>query len=222
MSILFNLKTLILQIRGKKPKDKEFIYTYIFFVFLSVIGLVYLISKGPLKTSPTQESSVQNYKVNKKEYRKAFTPYISRYTPLAAMGKKRPSPCISGELVIIAIDNKTGENKISDVNFDLLKENEIPIARAPESIGTIVILRYGSANVGTYTDGASAYKVRLDITLYNKNKGVYCKTKSILGGSPPKHKTARGSRGGSAPGTKEIKKFLEQLPICNGAEIEKR
>lgn len=202
--VLLGTIQIIPQLLGKTPKNKDDIQGYLVIIFLAVVGFFYL--KGPL----------QYYKF-KKNYRKEFSPYINSYTPFAAKGR-RSTPCISGEAIILIIDEKTGANRISKINFDLLKEKQVPIARNPQLIGTAIMLQYGRNHAGTYTDGASAYILRCDITLINTKTGAYSETESIYGGSPPGHKVGSGSRSGSPPSTKAIRKFLKGLPICNDYE----
>jgi len=75
---------------------------------------------------------------------------------------------------------------------------ESPRARTPDEVATVVHVERKKVKVGTYTDGAAAYRNRCTVTLVDLETHRKLDQDSMSGfNPPPRAKSGSGSRSGS-------------------------
>jgi len=119
----------------------------------------------------------------------------------------RGDPYIRGRIVVLDIESST-----FDFDTVFLALPEEMRASLPRNVGTVVWLKRGRVQVGSYTDGAAAFQNNCLVIIIDESRGVIVGRKTILGSKPLTTKQGSGSQSGTAPSPGEIASYLISLP----------
>lgn len=131
-----------------------------------------------------------------------FKEQMAAYTA-QPKGEAKEMP-LRGKIIPIDIDKK----EVDDIYWEMPEDMR---ADKPDDVGTIVWLKWGKEQIGTYTGGSAAEVQTVVVTVIDKKEGVQTHTTSLRGGNPPQSKKSSQSGVGPKP-TTEIINFLKALP----------
>ena len=136
----------------------------------------------------------------------AITPHMEELLIVPA-GKASPAeePYLSGK--ILPIDVK--EKKIDSYVWSALPS--ALLAHRYEEVQTVVLLEYGKAQVGTYTNATGAYIRTCVVKIIDRSRGTVLAEQTFSGSSPPSMTRSSVGTSGSSPRTAVVQ-FLKKLP----------
>jgi len=121
---------------------------------------------------------------------------------------EKSAPYRRGKVLVVEAD--TGK-AIATTMTDLPEEIR---ATSPEEVSMIVCCgEVQRRTVGTYSDGAAAYRLYRDICIYDLTMKRMTSRHTLSGDRPPEVKSGSGSRSGSDPAGRELISLLEELPV---------
>ena len=127
----------------------------------------------------------------------AFEGKLQEYVLLASVVPNqttlKSAKFIKGNLLFIDTDT----NKVADVTF--ANGLRVPIARNPESLDTVVLVKYYNTHVGTYTSGARGFRVDCLVKVLDLRKRLIVDEHTFEGMRPPETKTDRADAFGEKP-----------------------
>jgi hypothetical protein len=121
--------------------------------------------------------------------------------------QRRQSPVIVGKVVVLERDGT------ANYRFDYM-HYKITDALRPSShsqVGTVVLIDWNRAAVGTYTNGSTAYQWSAQVQIIDFRQQAVIHAESFAGTPPPVLKSSRESGTGSKPDG-EIVEWLDGLP----------
>jgi hypothetical protein len=130
-----------------------------------------------------------------------FTDYIKQFRDLSSFTVVNEAPHARGRVLMIYAPS----HKVDKRFHDLPREAR---ARKPEEVGTVIIAHPpAKEQVGTYTDGAAAYRWSVSLEFIDTARQTLART-SVAGSEPPERTTGRGSRSGSHP---DVTSYLKEM-----------
>jgi hypothetical protein len=128
-----------------------------------------------------------------------------RIPRVSNQGAKAPGP-LKGKVLPINLDTK----EVDDSLFFELADDLRPTT--PEEVGTLVLLQWGSRQVGRYGEmGGSASVQTCSVVVLDKERGKIVGETEVEGGPPPRTGSRLRGASGSRP-TDKVIAYLYSLP----------
>ena len=166
-------------------------------IFLLITVIVYL-AVGESKYEANMRQKWQGV-VN--EYVRQLRPLVEDVDYFSNVG----SGYLKGKVLVVELDRY----KLDDAHFSL------PVSirpKKPDDVGSVVLTRRARFKVGTYTDGAAAYKHRCEVAVIDVSLNRLVATTVVFGTEPPqtKHANRKSPGEGSRP-VREVADYLIRL-----------